>query len=426
MTETLKLTIESVGAQGDGVGTHEGMPVYVPMTVTGDKVTVEVAERKRGAVNAVLASIDSPSADRRKPECQHFGACGGCQLQHLGDGFYINWSKERLVRSLGQHGFEGINILEPVVTGSRSRRRVAFKALNTASGVVIGFTQKQSHRIVHVVECPITRSGIMQLLPDLRVLLHKLLPQRGLATLHITETASGLDMLIEGVAELDLDARESLVRFAETHDLAALHWQNESFLDPVAIRREPIMNFDRVKVTIPPAAFVQATLEGEKALVDAVVSACDGYRRVADLFCGLGTFTFPLAHNHQVLAIEGAKAALSSLELARNNAQRIGPKLKQIVTKHRDLFRRPMTTTELTGFDAVVIDPPRAGAIEQMRTLATSSVKRIVAVSCNPNTFARDARILVDGGYRLDSVLPVDQFLWSSHLELVAVFTKCG
>lgn len=165
-------------------------------------------------------------------------------------------------------------------------------------------------------------------------------------------------------------------------------------------------------------------MEGENALVCAVLDACKGYGRVADLFCGLGTFTFPLARIHQVLAAEGAKTAINALESGRNASQRVGPRLKQIVTKHRDLFRRPLMAKELEGFDAVVIDPPRAGAIEQMKNIATSNVKRVVAVSCNPNTFARDARLLVDGGFVFESVLPVDQFLWSPHLELVGVFTR--
>lgn len=422
--ETFSLTIEKLGAQGDGIGNHDGQPVFVPLTVPGDDVTVSVKEKKRGGIYAELVSIDKPSALRGEPVCQHFGSCGGCQLQHLNDALYQNWIKERLLMALSQHGLDDVPVSSPVITSVGSRRRVALKALKTAAGVLIGFSEKNSHRVIDIQECAVTLPVITALLPHLRTLLADLLPKRGLGTLHITQTAVGLDVLIDAMAKLDLAARERLVAFANQHDLAALHWQNDSFLDPIAIRREPVMRFGGVNVPLPPASFVQASTEGENALVQAVVAACEGYGRVADLFCGLGTFTFPLAEAHQVLAVEGAKGALDSLESGRNASQRMGPKLKQIVSKHRDLFRRPLTPKELEGFDVVVIDPPRAGAVEQMKNIASSHVKRVVAVSCNPNTFARDARLLVDGGFVFESLLPVDQFLWSSHLELVGVFTR--
>lgn len=422
--DIFSVMIDKVGAQGDGVGMYENMPVYVPMTVAGDAVTVRVKERKKSGIDAELVSIDKPSKNRREPPCKHFGECGGCQLQHLDNDFYAAWGRERLLFALKQHGFEDIHVKEPVISSVYSRRRVAFKALKTIDGLIIGFSQKHSHRIIDIQECYIASGAIMALLPDLRRLLIDVLPQKGLATLHITEASNGLDVLIDCSLELDLNARERLVSFADQHDIAALHWQNNSFLDPVAIRRAPTMSLGGVDVPLPSAGFIQATAEGEVALVSAVTAACDGFARVADLFCGLGTFTFPLAANHQVLAVEGAKTAIESLEAGRNAAQRTGPKLKQIVTRHRDLFRRPLTADEFSGFDAVVIDPPRAGALTQMQQLANSGVKRVVSVSCNPNTFARDARILAEGGFTLERILPVDQFLWSSHMELVGVFTK--
>jgi len=242
------------------------------------------------------------------------------------------------------------------------------------------------------------------------------------ADVHITLTATGLDLLIDAPMELDLSARELFVAFANKHDVAAIHWRDQGFLDPVIIRREPMMNLSDVRVPLAPAAFIQATAEGEAALVQEVIAACEGYGRVADLFCGVGTFTFPLAKRHQILAVEGAKQALLALQAGANQATG----LKQIIAKHRDLYRRPLTPKELSAFDAVVFDPPRAGAKEQVAELAQSTVKRIVAVSCNPNTFSRDARTLVDGGYVLEKAIPVDQFLWSPHLELVGIFTRKG
>jgi len=422
--ETISVTIDRLGAQGDGIGEYEGVPVYVPFALPGERVTVSVSEKKRGGLYTQLVSVNQPSASRREPECKHFGSCGGCQLQHLDTGYYQQWIRHRAGMALSQHGFEDVTILEPFFAPVASRRRAAFKVHKGGSGVVLGFSAKNSHQIINLSECPVSSNAIMQILPALKRLLNRVLPARSVATVYCTAASNGLDILVDSNLKLDLQARELLADFAETHDIAGLHWQQDGFMDPVAIRREPVMDFAGVKVPLPPASFIQVSAACESAMVAHVVDACKGYGRVADLFCGIGTFSFPLAHDHQLLAVEGAQAAIQSLELARNASTAQGVRLKQIVTKHRDLFRRPLTAAELAGFEAVVIDPPRAGAQAQMAELAKSSVERIVSVSCNPNTFARDARILADGGYALDSVFPVDQFLWSSHLELVGVFAK--
>jgi len=422
--ETISLTIDKLGAQGDGIGEYEGLPVYVPLTLPGELVTVNIVEKKRGGLNAQLVSVDQPSASRREPECKHFGSCGGCQLQQLDTEYYQQWIRDRAGLALSQHGFEDVTILEPFFASAASRRRAAFKIHKGGSGTVLGFNAKNSHQIINLSECPVTSNSIMQITPALKSVLNKILPPRSVATVHCTAASNGLDILVESNLKLDLQSRELLAEFATTHDIASLHWQEDGLMDPVAIRREPVMDFAKVKVPLPPASFIQVSEACEREMVTHVVEACKGYHRVADLFCGIGTFSFPLARDHQLLAVEGAQSAIQSLELARNSSTAQGARLKKIITKHRDLFRRPLSSGELAGFEAVVIDPPRAGAQAQMIELASSTVKRIVSVSCNPNTFARDARILVDGGYSLDSVLPVDQFLWSSHLELVGVFTR--
>lgn len=422
--KAFSVTIERMGAQGDGIARLDDTPVFVPMTVPGDVVKVSVSKQTRGSIHADLIEILEPSPDRRKPPCIHYGKCGGCSLQHLEEGLYQTWSAARINMALSQHHFEDIKIAKTLVSPPNSRRRVALKAIRSGGGVTVGFNAKNSHQIVDVRECAVASDAIVKLLQPLKTVLNPILPPRMLATLHITETDSGLDILAEAAVDLSLEARESLVEFANANGIAALHWQQDGFLDPVIIRTEPVMVFAGVKAPVIPGAFTQATGAGEKALVDLVTQGCDGFGRTADLFCGIGTFTFPLARRHQVMAVEGALDALQSLESGRNRAQREGIELKQIIIKHRDLFRRPVTAQELTGFDAVVFDPPRAGAEAQTKELAQSSVKRIMAVSCNPNTFARDARILVDGGYSLDLITPVDQFLWSSHMELVAQFTR--
>lgn len=424
MTDKFTLTIEKLGARGDGVGVHDGLPVYVPQALPGETVTVAVTEKKRGGLYAKLVSIEQPNPERNVPACKHFGRCGGCWLQHLGPRHYHQWIGDRAGFALKQHGFEDVNVLEPYFAPVESRRRVSFKAHKGGSGVILGFNAKSSHQIVDIDECPVSSPEITRLIPELKTLLARILPTRSIATIHCTVAANGLDVLFDGKLDLSLDARELLAEFAVAHDVASLQWQNTGFLDPVAIRREPVMEFAGARVPLPPGSFVQASDECERAMVNHVVEACKGYGRVADLFCGIGTFTFPLAQSHQVLAVEGAQDAIKALEAGRNGSAARGVRLKQIISKHRDLFRRPLTAVELAGFDAVVIDPPRAGAQAQMAELAKSSLQRIVSVSCNPNTFARDARILADGGYSLDSVLPVDQFLWSAHLEVIGVFSR--
>lgn len=420
MTKLAEVKITSLGAQGDGVGEHDGTPVFVPGAVPGDLVSAELGEAKRNGIYATLAHVLEPSSARAEPVCSVFGKCGGCQLQYLSDDIYTKWLKERAAMALAHHGFSANLVADPIVTPAKSRRRIALKALKMGKGLVLGFAKKQTHQIIDIKDCPVTRSELTDLIKPLRALFGDILPNRMQAELHLTVTGTGVDMLVDAAMEIDLAAREKLVEFANAHDIAAIHWRDQGFLDPVIIRRTPMMDLSGVRAPLSPAAFIQASEEGEKALVAEVVAACKGAKRVADLFCGMGTFSFPLAKSHQVLAVEGAKQALDALQAGANQAT----DLKQIVAKHRDLFRRPLTAKELAGFDAVVFDPPRAGAKEQAQELAQSSVSTIVGVSCNPNTFSRDARFLADGGYVLQRVVPVDQFLWSPHLELVGVFSK--
>ena len=420
MTEIIEVKITALGAQGDGIADYNGDPVFVPGTTTGDLVRAEIGEKKKNGYYAALVDVVEPSQDRAEPNCKHFGKCGGCQLQFLKPEAYGKWIAERAVSSLPHQGVAIGEASQPIVCLPQSRRRVSLKALNLPGRMLLGFNERQSHQLVDISECPVTCFEITKLLPALRLVLQGVLKLRMNADVHLTLTATGVDMLVDAGMELDLGAREQLVEFANIHDIAAVHWRDQGFLDPVIIRREPMMDFSGVRVPLSPAAFIQATAEGESALVNAVLAACEGYGRVADLFCGMGTFTFPLAKKHQTLAVEGSKQPLDALKAGLNQA--VG--LKQIITLHRDLYRRPMTPDELAAFDVVVFDPPRAGAKEQAAELAKSEIKRIVAVSCNPNSFARDAKILCGGGYKLDKLLPVDQFLWSPHLELVGVFTR--
>ncbi|GHF26659.1 RNA methyltransferase [Kordiimonas sediminis] len=421
MTETYQLTITDFGAQGDGVGVLEdGTQVFVPGAMPGDAVTVDILEKRRNGWTGRVTSLDTPAHDRIEPKCRHFKKCGGCQLQYIGDTSYKSWVKGRTVAALAHHGFPANLVKDPFISSPATRRRIALKALKTGNKLILGFASKQSHQLVDLEECPVTEPVITSLFPQIKSVLSRIFTTRINATVHLTATATGVDMLVEAPYALTLDDRELLVTFATENDLAALNWKDEGFLDPVIIRREPTMRYSGVSVPLPPASFIQATGCGENALISEVTAALGNSRRVIDLFCGIGTFTFPAAKIAQVLAVEGSKGALDALRKGANYASDI----KQIVTRHRDLFRRPLLAEELAGFDAIIFDPPRAGAKDQVEQIARSSVPTVVGVSCNPNTFSRDARILADGGYELISVLPVDQFLWSPHVELVGVFKK--
>lgn len=414
------LEIKSLGAQGDGISDLEGLPVFVPGAVPGDRVGVEIIDLRKNGIEAALKTVETASEHRVEPVCQHFGACGGCQLQMLSPALYRDWVKNRAQMALAHHDFDANLVRDPVITGAGTRRRLALKALKTAAGVVLGFSGLRSHTIIDVGVCPIALPVLNELIAPLRSLLATLMDTRGTVTVHLTATSTGVDCVFEGDLDPGYEGRERLVDFAQKFDLASLMIDRKGFRDPVATRRQPMMEFAGHSVPLPPAAFIQASAEGEAALIDAVVSAAEGATKALDLFAGIGTFTMPLAQTATVHAVEGARPALEALKAGAGHARG----LKGVTTEHRDLFRRPLEVSELRGYDFAVFDPPRAGAESQASTLAKSDIPVVAAVSCNPNTFSRDARLLAEGGYILEAVLPVDQFLWSPHLEIVGVFKR--
>ncbi|WND01938.1 23S rRNA (uracil(1939)-C(5))-methyltransferase RlmD [Temperatibacter marinus] len=415
-----RVLIEEIGAQGDGVGYIGEKAVYAPMTMPGDEILVEIIKEQKSSYATNLLRIEKNSAQRVDPLCQHFGKCGGCQLQMLPNDQYKKWIKKRITSALDHHELSTECVSEPLISPLHSRRRVALKVLKTGKSLKLGFNRQGSAQLVDLQECPVTEKTITALFSPLKELLNGVLKNRDSGNVHITLAHSGLDLLIDVPHELTLTDREALSDFAHKYDVAAIHWMDRDFMDPVLIRREPVMLFGDKLSELPPAAFIQATQAGEKSLIDEMAKAVRGHKRMADLFSGIGTFSLPLASEMQVLAVEGSKAATDALQNAVNSATG----LKKILVRHRDLYRRPLTFKELEAFDAVVFDPPRAGAREQVIELAQSNVQTIVGVSCNPNTFGRDARLLVDGGYTLEKVVPVDQFLFSPHLEVVGIFRR--
>ncbi len=395
--------IVRLAARGDGV-TADGR--FVPATVPGDRVRF-----------APFAVESGP--DHATPPCRHFPDCGGCQLQHVTDDAYVRWVAARIVAALDAGGV-AIGAVEPVaLSPPRSRRRASLRAAKRGGKLTLGFNANASHRIVDLHECWVLTPALFALVAPLRGLLAAALKDGDGAGISLTESDTGIDLLLANVGARRLADIERLTAFAAAQDLARLSVEGPDGIETVVEARPPVLRFGGVLVAVPPAPFLQATREGEAALVVAVLAASAGAGRVADLFAGLGTFALPLARaGARVLAIEGAQSAIEALSDA---ARASGVAL---AVEHRDLFRRPLTAAELGRFDAVVVDPPRAGAIAQVAQLAAAQVPRIVAVSCNPNTFARDAAILVEGGYRLERLWPIAQFRWSTHVELVASFVR--
>jgi len=414
-----RLEITRLGTRGDGIAETAKGPVFVPFAVPGDVVEAAVEPGPRSTVHGRLLRILQPGPDRVDPACRHFGECGGCALQHLASGAYERWIVERLRTALGHHGFTDPPVSAPAVSPPGSRRRLALTARRAKEGPVLGFARRQSHQLVDVGECPVARAPLAGLLEPLRASLPILLQAGGAVRILLTETAGGIDLLIEAARPAGLAEREALGDLAQSYDLAALHWSDTGDVEPIAVRRAAEMDFDGIRVSLPPGAFVQATAEGEAALRAAVEAWTEDAGTIADLFAGLGTFALPLARRARVEAVEGARDLCAAMEGAARRAH-----LDRLAPAHRDLFRRPLTAEELAPFDAVIFDPPRAGAKAQAAELARSGVARAIAVSCNPNTFSRDARILAEGGFRLIELRPVDQFLWSGALELVALFER--
>lgn len=407
----LELEITAHGAQGDGIADSEGAPIYVPFALPGERVVAEVAGN-RGSLREILR----PSPARAEPACTHFGQCGGCALQHMAPADYQAFKRDNLLRAMGHRGFGELPLAPMVTSPPQSRRRIALRAMRIGKRVILGFSARMSHRIVPVAECPVARPEFLRLLSPIRDFLGPILPQRRAVDCLLTATETGVDLQFRGLSAPDLALRERLAEFAAAADLARISFDDEVILE----RRSPIMTFAGVPVALPPGAFLQATEAGERALQQEVAEHLVGAARVLDLFAGLGTFTFPLAATGAAVhAVEGDPVLVRALAQAAERQR-----LVKVTAKARDLFRNPLRPDELKTHDAVVIDPPRAGAEAQAAMLAASAIGRVAMVSCNPATFARDARILVDGGYELVTLRPVDQFLWSPHLELVGLFVR--
>ena len=402
-----EVEIARLGAQGDGVAEGSDGPLYVPFALPGERVRVAAAP---GDDRAELLAVLRPSPERVEPVCPHFGVCGGCALQHLAEAAYLEWKREIVVGALRSRGLDAeVEPVRPVPLGSR--RRASLALARGKAGTALGYRRARSHELIDIEVCPVLSPDIVARLSKLKAALAPLASGRREARVGITETPSGLDIVLEGARPKDA-ALAAFAGAAASPGVARLTCDGES-IGPVAA---PEIELSGVAVKLPPGAFLQASGEAEAVMAELVRVGVGDARRIADLFAGLGTFTFALARQAAVDAFEADEATLEALAEASRKTQGVKP----VKTFRRDLFRAPLSAKELGAYDGVVFDPPRAGAAAQAAMLAKSEVARLVAVSCNPGTLARDLRMLVDGGYRIARVAPIDQFLFSPHVEMVA------
>jgi 23S rRNA (uracil1939-C5)-methyltransferase len=402
--------IERLGAQGDGVAAAEGREVFVPFTLPGETVTAARVKDR-----ADLLGVLEASPLRVEPACRHFTECGGCALQHFEQAAYRQWKRERVAQALKSKGI-ACEVGEIIACPPNTRRRATFAARRTEAGMLIGFNRHLSSEIVPLEECPVTVPAIVSALDRLRMLAGLVCATRQPFHLAVTATASGLDVAAQGSGRMAEQQRRAAADFVIREGFARLSVDGEIVVEP----RKPVVMFGEVAVLPPPGVFMQATAEAEQTMAGLVTQHLSRAKRVADLFSGCGSFALRLAAKSEVHAVEGDAAALAALD--RGFRQATG--LRRVTAEKRDLFRRPLTSKELAAYDGVVFDPPRAGAEDQAKQIARSEVPFAAAVSCNPVTLARDLRILLEGGYRLKSVTPIDQFLWSAHVEAVALLEK--
>lgn len=391
--------IVRLAARGDGVSADGN---YVPGAVPGDLLVDGVIE---------------PGSHRSVPPCRHFRTCGGCQLQHVDDQVLAGFVQGRIEAALRSGGVDAQHFAPTHLSPPETRRRASLRAQTSRGELSLGFNEESSRTVVDIAECPVLTPTLFKLAQALREPLGAAMPPDWICGLTLTETEAGADVLLSNLTgDAALSAFEE--EWMAAHGVARISAEASGRAEPLLQRAIPRVSFGGISVELPPGAFLQATEDGELALLRAVMEYAKDARRVADLFCGLGTFALPLSEQSSVFAADAARAPVLALKAAAGSSGR------HVEAAHRDLFRRPLSEKELSGFEIVVLDPPRAGAKTQCELLSKAKTPSVAYVSCNPSTFARDATILCKGGFRLMEVRPVGQFRWSTHVELSALFSR--
>jgi 23S rRNA (uracil1939-C5)-methyltransferase len=412
MTE--RLIIDHVGHFGDGVAVEGGANIYVPYTLGGE--TVEALPSPGHPDRRMLANIIAPSLERIEPFCPHFGTCGGCAIQHWQMDAYRKWKRRLVIDTLANSGID-CGVDELIDAHGTGRRRMVLHARVSPQGVLrVGFAAAGRHEIIAIDHCPILDPSLHGAINAANDIAEALAPVSKPLDIQVTAADNGLDVDVRGSGPLNSQLLTKISKLAETHHLARLTRHGELVL----MRAPPVVQIGKAQMTLPPGCFMQPTAAGEETLAAQVMARCKGAKHIADLFCGIGPFALRLAEKFRVSAFDSDEPAITAL----NNAVKQTQGLKPLKAQARDLFRRPLMPQELRDYDGVVFDPPRQGAQAQSQQLAASKIGLVVAVSCNPATFARDARILIDGGYKIENVTPVDQFRYTPHVEVVAKFRR--
>ncbi len=420
----LEIVIDRLGSRGDGIAETPLGPVFVPNALPGEDMLVRIGKARADGMAASVVERRSDSVDRIAPVCRHFGRCGGCQAQHLAEPAYAAWKRELLLDTLARRGFEDESLVADLTLCPPQRRRLRFAAIGRRESAVLGFNARNSNQVIDLAECPIADPRIAALLAPLRQVLGEVLPPKMACDVEVVAAEDSLDLLLISRVSMNGKRREQLIAFAGEHGISRVSFQaDERFPPEVIIQFEaPLVRFGETAVAFPPGAFLQPSAAGEQALREAVqLLIPPGSLRVIELYAGCGAFGLPLAAaGFRVAAYEGDAAAIQAMTQAAGRASLGG----RIAGNVRDLTRQPLRADEMNGADLVLLDPPRNGAAPQAEQIAASTVPAVVYISCNPTTFARDAATLADGGYVLRQVIPVDQFVYTPHLELVALFQR--
>lgn len=413
--------MEELGAQGDGLAAWAGKTLYIPAALPGERVRVKTGDKRSDGLGCTLLEVLQPAPERIQPICEYYAQCGGCALQHVDETFYAQWKRARVTEVLAKRGFSDVPVLDPVLIKPGTRRRVTYTVQRRGKRLDFGFNARASHDIVTIESCPLLVPSLNAVIEPLGELMRQVLDDGERARLLLTACDNGVDMVIEADKHPGLAAREAIAAFAGHGYAARVSWKEPDFpAEPVAQVQMPKVDLSGVSLELPMGAFLQASVEGERAILGQILVGVGKAARIVDLYCGVGSFTLALARQAIVRAVDSLEPQVRALERAAGRTNLGGRVLAEV----RDLDRQPLDPAELNKFDAIVFDPPRAGAAAQAQQIAQSNVLKVVAVSCNPATFARDARILVNGGYQLVDVLPVDQFTFSAHVELVARFER--